>query len=178
MAVVERGLEPLDRADVDDRAAAPRSVIAAAASRVIAITPPTLTRSISAAASRSIAVERHDGLDPRVVDDDVQPAERGDGAVADRRGVALDVADRDHRAVAELGGERLGSVAGASSRARRTDAPASCRRRAIPPPMLPLAPVTIATRPVRSSRLRTGGRSVTARIIAWRHRREAARRRD
>ena len=93
-------------------------------------------------------------LDAGVVDEDVEPAERSTAAAQIARGVALDVADRarrGRRAVEQRLERRRVARACAT-----TDAPASCSRRAIPAPMFPLAPVTSATRPVRSSRRRPG----------------------
>ena len=105
MAVVERGLEALDRADVDDRAAArPHRRGGLSRHRRDA-------RDVDAEHLDDLLVadrlERRDRLDPGVVHDDVEAAERLDRDRADRARVALNVADRGDGAIAELGDERL-----------------------------------------------------------------------
>ena len=59
--------------------------------RVIAITPPTLTRSISAASSGPIDMSGTTGWIPALLTTMSRRPKRVDSAAADRRGVALDV---------------------------------------------------------------------------------------
>ena len=74
------------------------------------MTPPTFTRSNSAAALGVDLLECDDRLHARVVDDEVEAAEGVDRGPADRGRVSLDVAGDDRGAVAELRGESLGGV--------------------------------------------------------------------
>ena len=120
-------------------------------------------------------------VDARIVKEDVDPSESGLDLRGDPRQFVgdRDVGDHrqglDARVLGELRSRRPGSSRG-SGRTTATFAPAAARPRAIPRPIPPLPPVTIATFPLRSNRFTSGissGSSPRFRLGARRRCRQA-----
>ena len=102
-------------------------------------------------------LERDDRLHARVVDDDVRVPPKASTALPQIAAASRSTSPVTTAARSPSSAARASAASARAFACTRTDAPASWSRRAIPPPIVPLAPVTTATRPERSSSRATGG---------------------